>query len=92
MYTVEDIQKIAEYKTWSTTRKVDTLLFLDCQMYTNLGTDSTKREIDEVRKTSRRIYRLIKNLNPALGNLFLQAMDTEMEGEIHPSYANKSDR
>lgn len=92
MYTVNDVDKIVEYKTWSVTRKVDALLYLDCQLYTNLGTDSTKRERDDVRKTSRTIYRSIKKLNPALGKLFLQAMDTEIEGEILIPHANKSTR
>ena len=36
-YTVEDIDKIISFKSWSDKEKVDTLLHIDCAMYTNLG-------------------------------------------------------
>ena len=43
-YTYSDIDKIAEFKTWSERQKLDELLRIDCKMYTNLGSDSTKKE------------------------------------------------
>ena len=61
-YTVESINKIVEYKTWSNKKKLDKLLFMDCRLYTNLGTDSTSKEKEEVRKISRRIYNAIKKV------------------------------
>jgi hypothetical protein len=55
--------------------KIDKLLELDCNMYTNLGTDSTKSEKQEVKRMSKKIYRAIQNINEAVGKSLLQAMD-----------------
>jgi hypothetical protein len=55
--------------------KIDKLLELDCNMYTNLGTDSTKSEKQEVKRMSKKIYRAIQNINEAIGKSLLQAMD-----------------
>lgn len=55
--------------------KIDKLLELDCNMYTNLGTDSTKTEKQEVKRMSKKIYRAIQNINEAIGKSLLQAMD-----------------
>ena len=43
-YNVEDIDKILNFKTWSDNKKIDTLLFIDCTLYTNLGKESTQTE------------------------------------------------
>jgi len=45
-------------------------------MYTNLGSDSTKKEASDVRAKSKRIYKLIKTINPTMGTTFLNAMDS----------------
>lgn len=55
--------------------KIDKLLELDCNMYTNLGTDSTKSEKQEVKRMSKKIYRAIQNINEAIGKSLLQSMD-----------------
>lgn len=55
--------------------KIDKLLELDCDMYTNLGTDSTKSEKQEVKRMSKKIYRAIQDINEAIGKSLLQAMD-----------------
>lgn len=55
--------------------KIDKLLELDCDMYTNLGTDSTKTEKQEVKRMSKKIYRAIQDINEAIGKSLLQAMD-----------------
>jgi len=55
--------------------KIDKLLELDCNMYTNLGTDSTKSEKQEVKRMSKKIYRAIQTINEAVGKSLLQAMD-----------------
>jgi len=44
-------------------------------MYTNLGSDSTKAEKQEVKKNSRIIYRAIKDLDFETGKLLLQHQD-----------------
>ena len=51
--------------------KIDKLFEIDCYQYTNLGTDSTMKEKDAVKKTSLFIYRKIKQLNERLGKRLL---------------------
>lgn len=75
-YTINDIDKILDFKTWSDRRKIDELLRMDCEMYTNLGIDSTKKEKSEVTKNSRRIYKAIKTIDQKMGQTFLLAMDS----------------
>lgn len=75
-YTIKDIDKILEFKTWSDRKKIDELLRMDCEMYTNLGIDSTKKEKSEVTKNSRRIYKAIKTIDQKMGQTFLLAMDS----------------
>ena len=75
-YTINDIDKIIEFKTWSDRKKIDELLRMDCEMYTNLGINSTKKEKSEVTKNSRRIYKAIKTIDQKMGQTFLLAMDS----------------
>lgn len=63
----KEIQKIKSYKTWSIKRKVDTLLEMDATAYTNLGSDSTKKERETTRKNSRKIYQAILEISPLDG-------------------------
>ena len=74
-YTVNDIQKILEFKSWSNKQKEDELLRIDCAMYTYLGTDSTKQDREQVKKKSRTIYRALKNINPQLSEHLMTAID-----------------
>jgi len=76
-YSDNNIDKILSYKTWKTRRKVDALLEMDCIQYTRLGIDSSKKEKEEVRKNSRKIYKAIKTLDNRMGSEFLMAMDKE---------------
>jgi ribosomal protein S2 len=55
--------------------KIDKLLEFDCNMYTNLGSDSTKKEKLEVKRMSKKIYRAIQGINEPIGKSLLQAMD-----------------
>ena len=74
-YNLHSLDKIINFKTWSVKQKVDELLRIDCNIYCNLGTDSTKQERLEARRNSRKIYVNIKKVNPAMGNMFLQNID-----------------
>lgn len=65
----ERIDKIVGYKTWSIKRKVDSLLEIDCNLYTNLGTDSTISERKKAKSLSKVIYRAISNISPIDGYL-----------------------
>lgn len=55
--------------------KIDKLLELDCNLYTNLGIDSTKSEKQEVKRMSKKIYRAIQTINEPIGKSLLQAID-----------------
>ena len=65
----ERIDKIVGYKTWSIRRKVDSLLEIDCNLYTNLGTDSTASERKKAKALSKVIYKAISNISPIDGYL-----------------------
>jgi len=56
-------------------QKIDKLLELDCNLYTNLGIDSTKTEKQEVKRMSKKIYKAIQGINEPIGKSLLQAMD-----------------
>jgi hypothetical protein len=77
MYTINDIDKITEFKSWNDKKKIDELLRIDCDLYTNLGIESTKSERAEAKKYSRKIYRQIKLIDYKIGNDFLVAMDRD---------------
>jgi hypothetical protein len=74
-YNKEIIDNIFNYKTLSNKDKIDKLLEIDANQYTNCGKDSTKTEIDTVKKNSKYIYKVIAKLNPEIGKQFLQHQD-----------------
>ena len=69
MNTRERIEKIVGYKTWPVQKKVDALLKIDCELYTNLGIDSTITERKDVKSISKLIYKSISNISPIDGYL-----------------------
>jgi hypothetical protein len=69
------IDKILAYKTVSDKEKIDRLLFMDADQYTNLGIESTKTAKENTKRNSRRIYRAIKTINDDMGSRFLRLMD-----------------
>ena len=69
------ILKIVGYKTWSDKKKIDAMLEIDSNNYTNLGKDSLQKEKDLVKKQSRFIYRAIKSVDESVGNLLYKARD-----------------
>jgi len=75
MISKEEILRIAEDFNKSIRERVDMLLEADATMYTNLGSDSTNSDKQEVKKNSRAIYRAIKDLDEATGKLLLQHQD-----------------
>ena len=70
-------EKVLGYKTWNEKKKIDALLEYDCNLYTNLGSDSSKTERNEAKKKSRFIYRAIKQINKPEGDKLLWHMDKE---------------
>jgi hypothetical protein len=75
-YKYQDIDKITNYKTWPGRKKFDDLLFIDCDLYTQLGMDSSIKEKKETKLKSRKIYKAINKIDNRLGKLFLQSMDS----------------
>ena len=75
--TTNYIEKVLGYKTCTNKRKVDALLEYDCNMYTNLGSDSTKTQVQDVKKKSRAIYRAISKIDYADGKKLLYHMDKD---------------
>ena len=71
-YTIDDIDKILGYTTWKDKKKIDTLLQIDADLYTNLGMESSKTQVENVKKASRKIYKAIKTIDEYTGRLFLR--------------------
>jgi len=76
-YNFQDIDKIVGFKSWSVKQKLDELYRIDSDMYCNLGTDSTKKEKQEVKTRSRKIYLAIKKIDEESGKTLLFAMDSK---------------
>ncbi len=75
MYRYDDIDKIVELKTWKRRKKIDELFRIDSWMYTNLGSESTKSEKDEVKRKSKAIYKAVNKINPSIGKSLIFHMD-----------------
>ena len=71
-YTIDDIDKILGYTSWKDKKKIDTLLKIDADLYTNLGKESSKTQIENVKKASRKIYKAIKTIDEYTGRLLLR--------------------
>jgi len=71
----EEVLRIAEDFNRSIKERVESLLEMDTNMYTQLGSDSTKSEKEEVKKKSRIIYRAIKDLDYEIGSQLLYYQD-----------------
>ena len=76
----EQIDQVVKSKL-SDREKVDELFRLDCKMYTNLGTDSTKSEIQETKKNSRIIYRAVREIDFWLGSACLRTQDDKKKAQ-----------
>jgi len=53
---------------------IDQLLHIDAQMYANTGMDTSKAEMESIRRASAFIYRLIKGIDYEKGQRFIQGM------------------
>ena len=74
-YSNKLVDKIYNYKSLSDRTKIHRLLEMDATQYTNCGKDSTKKEIELVRKNSKYIYKTIKKIDNSLGSMFLKHLD-----------------
>tara|TARA_R110000751_G_scaffold302462_1_gene416523 strand:- start:520 stop:750 length:231 start_codon:yes stop_codon:yes gene_type:complete len=74
-YTYQDIDKISNYKSWNTKKKIDALLYIDSTLYSSMGVDSTLTEKELTKIKSRKIYKAIGKIDIPTGQLLLQTMD-----------------
>jgi len=75
-YNYEDIEKILNFKSWTNKRKIDELLQIDCNMYTNMGIDSSKKDRQDTKKRSKAIYKSISKVDESIGHSLIKAMDS----------------
>ena len=75
IFTKESIDKIFNYTSISNIEKINRMLEIDANQYTNLGSDSTKTEKQIVKKNSRYIYKTIFKLDSEIGRQFLEHQD-----------------
>ena len=75
IFTKESIDKIFNYSSISNIEKINRMLEIDANQYTNLGSDSTKSEKEIVKKNSKYIYKVISRINPEIGRQFLAHQD-----------------
>jgi hypothetical protein len=75
MRNIEEIIEEIQLSEMTDKEKKDKLLEHDSKMYCYLGTDSSKKDIEQVRKNSRKIYRAIATLEPSVGRGFLWYLD-----------------
>ena len=76
----EQIDQVVKSKL-SDREKVDELFRIDCKMYTNLGVDSTKSEIEDTKENSRIIYRAVRDIDFWLGNACLRTQDDKKKAQ-----------
>lgn len=69
------IEKIISYKTWNVRKKVDAMFEIDCNIYANMGLDSTKDEKILAKKQSLLIYRSIKKIDWYTGSAMLHSLN-----------------
>tara|TARA_R110001592_G_scaffold151790_1_gene378616 strand:+ start:1139 stop:1369 length:231 start_codon:yes stop_codon:yes gene_type:complete len=74
-YTQEKIDQIYSFKSINDKEKIDRLLEIDANQYTNCGIDSTKSEKQIVKKNSKYIYKTIKKIDEKIGKSLLQHQD-----------------
>ncbi len=71
----ETAEQYARDFALSIQERTDKLLKLDCNMYTELGSESLKSERLEAKKNSKFIYKQIKGIDEVSGNLLLKSLD-----------------
>ena len=76
-YSKENLDELMSTESLTTKQKIDELLRIDCKMYTNLGIDSTIKEVNLVKSLSKKIYKHVKVLDQVIGKTFLTAIDSK---------------
>ena len=66
--------QVAFEEALSDKEAIDQLLHIDAQMYANAGEDTSKAEMESIRRASAFIYRLIKSIDYEKGQRFIQGL------------------
>jgi len=73
-YNFEQIEELMESKLCGKC-KINKMLHMDCLLYANLGLDSSKKEKQDVKAKSKKIYIYIKKIDSEIGDRLLSSMD-----------------
>jgi len=73
-YNYNNMEEIIA-KKWCNRCKVHKLLEIDARLYTQLGKTSSKKEKQEVKRMSKKIYTNINKIDPEIGKILLSSMD-----------------
>jgi hypothetical protein len=73
-YNFEQIDELMSAKLCDRC-KISKLLQIDCMLYTRMGVNSTKKEKQEVKSKSKKIYTYIKKIDSEIGDRLLSSMD-----------------
>ncbi len=74
-YTIDNFNDVVDDTTMTDKEKIDNLLWIDANIYSNMGLDSTTKERDEAKRTSKKIYTCIKNIDKEIGETFIRLID-----------------
>jgi hypothetical protein len=78
-YTLKNFNDVVVDTTMTDKEKIDNLLWIDANIYSNMGTDSTQKERDEAKKKSKKVYTCIKNIDNEIGEKFIRLIDKKIK-------------
>lgn len=78
-YTIDNFNDVVNDATMTDKEKIDNLLWIDANIYSNMGLDSTQKERDEAKRNSKKIYTCIKSINNDMGESFIRLIDKKIK-------------
>lgn len=78
-YTIESFNDVVNDTTMTDKEKIDNLLWIDANIYSNMGMDSTQKERDEATRLSKKIYNCIRNIDNEIGEKFIRLIDKKIK-------------
>lgn len=78
-YTIETFNDVVNDTTMTDKEKIDNLLWIDANIYSNMGMDSTQKERDEATRLSKKIYNCIKSIDDQIGETFIRLIDKKIK-------------
>ena len=78
-YTIESFNDVVNDTTMTDKEKIDNLLWIDANIYSNMGMDSTQKERDEATRLSKKIYNCIKSIDNEIGEKFIRLIDKKIK-------------